>query len=76
MEFPWEPANFRLNTECIKDPCKNGNYNVFVMEVRMPNKLEHFLSCSVAVIRRSGVTQYVYYFFILRENLHIWVPIP
>lgn len=51
MEFPWEPANLRLNTECIKHPCKNGNYNVFVMEVRMPNKLEYFLSCSVAVIR-------------------------
>lgn len=40
-------------------------------EDKVPNKLEHFLSCTVAVIRRSGVTQYVYCFLKLSEILNI-----
>lgn len=50
MEFQLVPATPRLNIRCIQDPSKNGNYNVFVLEVRMPKELEHFLSCSVAAI--------------------------
>lgn len=53
---------------CIKDPSKSGNYNVFVMEVRMPNELEHFLSCSAAVITRSRVTQRVCLFSFLEKS--------
>lgn len=36
MEFQRVPATPRLNIRCIQDPSKNGNYNVFVMEIRMP----------------------------------------
>lgn len=66
-------ATPRLNIRCLKDPSKNGNYNVFVMEVRMPNGLEHFLSCSVAVITRPCVTQLVCLSF-LEKKLNIWIP--
>lgn len=31
MKFQCEVANLRLNIELIKDPCKNANYNVFVI---------------------------------------------
>lgn len=41
-------------------------------EDEVPNKLEHFLRCTVAVIRRSGVTQYVYCSLKLNENVNIW----
>lgn len=45
-------------------------------EDEVPNKLEHFLRCTVAVIRRSGVTQYVYCFLKLSETLNIWAVSP
>lgn len=39
VEFQWLPATPRLNIRCIKDPSKNGYYNVFVMEIRMPDRV-------------------------------------
>jgi len=50
VEFQWMPATARLNIRCIQDPSKKANYYVFVLEIRMPKKLEHFLSRFVAVI--------------------------
>lgn len=37
-EFQRVPAAPTLNKRCPQDPNKNGNYNVFVMEMRMPKK--------------------------------------
>lgn len=43
------------------------------MEIRIPKKLEHFLSRSVAVITRSFVTQHDFFFFsiFLRKAQHL-----
>lgn len=74
VEFQWLPATPRLNIRCIKDPSKNGYYNVFVMEIRMPEELEHFLSCSVAVIMRPCVTKHACFFPFVEKKLNIWIP--
>lgn len=65
------PATPRLNIRCIKDPSKNVYYAVFVMQIRMPEELEHFLSRSVAVIMRPCVTKHACFFFYQRKAEHL-----
>lgn len=76
QEFWWVPAAPTLNKRCPQDPNKNGNYNVFVMEMRMPKELEHFLSCSVAVITRPCVTHVCFFslLFASQKKQNIWFP--
>lgn len=76
VEFQWLPATPRLNIRCIKDPSKNGYYNVFVMEIRMPKELEHFLGCSEAVIMRPCVTKHACFFFVRRKKAEHLDPKP
>lgn len=73
-EFQRVPAAPTLNKRCPQDPNKNGNYNVFVMEMRMPKELEHFLSCSVAVITRPCVTHVCFFSPFLCKKQNIWFP--